>query len=211
MTINTLLQDELEKGHAVGTKSMIENNLALILKDSKYYIVGLTDSLCEISAECIDKADTEWRKCDTLPEGNLIAKRGDIFREGMEFIFGDETKFKDFNNMPVPARVGYVKNYPFTYEKNYPIDKDTMREIVNIFYDYVKVYFTRVDNIDWELEVSIPTVNANQCLDVLSRYAKITLHVLVDGMASEEQGDMSDTVEESWKVSSEKLIRELDK
>ena len=40
---------------------------------------------------------------------------------------------------------------------------------------------------------------------------KITLHVLVDGMASEEQGDMSDTVEESWKVSSEKLIRELDK
>jgi hypothetical protein len=29
--------------------------------------------------------------------------------------------------------------------------------------------------------------------------------------ASEENGDMSDTVEESWKVSSEKLIRELDK
>lgn len=41
-------------------------------------------------------------------------------------------------------------------------------------------------------------------------YVKITLHVLVDGVASEENGDMSDTVEESWKVSSEKLIRELD-
>src|SRR5574344_20975 len=108
MTINTLLQDELEKGHAVGTKSMIENNLALLLKDNKYYIVGLTDNLCEITAECIDKGDTECFEYGTLPEENLRANGADIFQEGMEFMFGDGTKFKDWNNTPVPARVGYV-------------------------------------------------------------------------------------------------------